>query len=89
MMVCRVNEYYGLPCSAELKEHMRGLFETGSVYQRIFDELRACTGSTSVHAANLGLTERDFNHKAGIVGARCVEELVRIADCYISSGKTL
>ncbi len=79
----RVNDHYGLPCSDALLNHMRSRFDDGSIYQRVFDELRRCKGSTAVHAANLNISERDFNHKAGIVGDTCVRELVKLADAYM------
>ncbi len=79
-MTDRVNRYYQLPASRDLIYHMRN--ETGLVgkYLEIFDDLRGVSGDTQLHADNVGISTKQYNQMAGIVGQTCVWELLRLAE---------
>lgn len=83
----RVNGYYQLPASPALVEHFRTRLGLQGVYLDIFDELRTVTGDTACHASNLGLPLKKFNDKAAIVHARCVIELLRLAEKGLESDR--
>lgn len=79
-MIERVNQYYQLPVSKLLLQHMRE--ETGlkGKYLEIFDELRDNLTDTANHADNVGLPLKQYNAMSGIVGQRCIWELIRLAE---------
>lgn len=79
-MIGRVNDYYQRPASPALVEHFRHDIGLEGIYLEIFDDLRSCSGSTQLHADNVGLPLKIYNEKAGIVGNRSVTELIRLAE---------
>ena len=79
-MIERVNRYYQLPASHAMVAHLRQDIGLTGDYLKIFDDLRQVTGSTQVHADNVGIPVRQYNAMAGIVGQTCVWELLRLAE---------
>lgn len=79
-MTDRVNRYYQLPVSRELLTHMRTEIGLTGPYQAIFDDLRGASGDTQLHADNVGLSARQYNSMAAIVGQTCIWELLRLAE---------
>ena len=86
-MTDRVNDYYQLPASNELVEHMRDEIGLTSEFRAIFDDLRMISGSTQLHADNIGLPLRRYGDKAALLGQRCVRELVRLAEIGLRAEK--
>lgn len=87
-MIDRVNNYYQLPASKELIEHFRDEIGLVGIYKDIFEDLRACRGSTQLHADNVGLTVRNYNLLSGIVGQTCILELLRLAEIGLKSSES-
>lgn len=79
-MTERVNQYYQLPVSKPLLQHMREEIGLRGKYLEVFDELRDNLTDTANHADNVGLPLKQYNAISGIVSQRCVWELVRLAE---------
>ena len=79
-MTDRVNRYYQLPASKEMIYHMRNEIGLVGKYLEIFDDLRGLSGDTQLHADNVGLSPKQYNQMACIVGQTCVWELLRLAE---------
>lgn len=79
-MTDRVNQYYQLPVSRALLNHMREEIGLKGKYLEIFDELRENLTDTQNHADNVNLPLKTFNAMSGIVGQRCIWELIRLAE---------
>lgn len=76
----RVNRYYQMPASHALVRHFRDSIGLTGKYLEIFDDLRECTGSSQLHADNVGLPTKTYNAMAAIVAQACVFELIRLAE---------
>lgn len=79
-MTGRVNRYYQHPASRDLVIHFREEIGLAGDYLRIFDDLRGCSGDTQLHADNIGITVKNYNAMANIVGGVCISELIRLAE---------
>lgn len=79
-MTDRVNRYYQLPASPQMRRHFRENIGLTGKYLEIFDDLRNTSGSTQLHADNVGLPVKTYNAMAGIVAQACVFELLRLAE---------
>lgn len=84
-MIDRINNYYQLPVSKELLDHMQSNIGLVGIYRQIFDDLRECRGTTQMHADNVGVPIKQYNLMAGIVGQACVHELIRLAEIGLKS----
>lgn len=84
-MTDRVNRYYQLPVSRELLTHMRNEIGLTGTYQAIFDDLRGVSGDTQLHADNVGISTKQYNQMAAIVGQICIWELLRLAEIGLKS----
>lgn len=76
----RVNDYYHLPSTKALLEHMRTEIGLHGEYLEIFDELRKERGTSEFHADKLNMPKKRFDDKCAIVGQKLVWELVRLAE---------
>ena len=79
-MTERVNQYYQLPVSKPLLKHMREEIGLHGKYLEVFDELRDNLTDTANHADNVQLPLKTYNAMSGIVGQRCIWELIRLAE---------
>lgn len=84
-MTERVNDYYQLPASPALVEYLRTKAGLTGDYLKIFDDLRSCSGSTQLHADNVGLPLKKYNEKAATVGIKCVHVLLNLAENGLKS----
>lgn len=86
-MTDRVNRYYQLPASRELRRHFREEIGLTGKYLEIFDDLRNTSGNTQLHADNVGLPQKTYNAMASIVSQACVFELLRLAEIGLKADR--
>ena len=79
-MIDRVNQYYQHPASKDLVNHFREDVGFTEKFVEIFDDLRNVFGDTQLHADNVGLPVKQYNLLVGILGQRCIWELIRLAE---------
>lgn len=84
-MIYRVNQYYRLPVSQAMLRHFREDIGLTGEYLAIFNDLRNVAGSTQVHADNVGLPRKKYDEMAGIVGQKCLWELLRLAEIGLNA----
>lgn len=86
-MIDRVNGYYMLPATRAMVEHFRNDLGLKGKYLEIFDDLRDCMADTACHASNVGLPLKRYNEMCGILSARCMTELVRLAEIGLKADR--
>lgn len=86
-MTTRVNDYYQLPASPALVQHFREDIGLTGKYLDIFDDLRACSGDTQLHADNVHISKKDYCDSSAVTHKKCVRELVRLAEIGLKYDK--
>ena len=87
-MTYRVNQYYMLPASPALVNHLRNDIGLTGDHLLIFDDLRDALGDTQFHADRLNLPKKRYDDKAAQVGQKCLWELLRLAEIGLSASHT-